>query len=125
RRMELLGASAPLDALRGSLPELRSLLKSASPETMARIRALLAPYNAALNQAANKAMVAEWDDLGATLDATRKQLWQIIISMIGISLAGAVLCVHFLLAIRDARQRARLLNQEKAFSELLIGSSGE
>lgn len=125
RRMELLGASASLDALRGSLPELASLLKSASPQTMPRIRALLSPYNAALTEAANKAMVAEWDDLGATLDATRKQLWQIIISMIGISLAGTVICIHFLLAIRDARERSRLLNKEKAFSELLIGSSGE
>lgn len=125
RRMELLGASASLDALRGSLPELASLLKNASAETMPRIRTLLSPYNAALTEAANKAMVAEWDDLGSTLDATRKQLWQIIISMIGISLAGTVLCVHFVLAIRDARQRTRLLNQEKAFSELLIGSSGE
>jgi PAS domain S-box-containing protein len=125
RRMEALGAAAALGTLRGSLPELGSLLMSGRPEVVPRIRALLAPYNAALTQAANKAMVAEWDDLGATLDATRKQLWQIIISMIGISLAGTVLCIHFLLAIRDARQRTRLLNKEKAFSELLIGSSGE
>src|SRR5690606_33444747 len=125
RRMEALGATAALDALRGSLPELGALLMRSKPEVIPRIRALLAPYNAALTNAANKAMVAEWDDLGATLDATRKQLWQIIISMIGISLAGTVLCVHFLLAIRDARQRTRLLNKEKAFSELLIGSSGE
>src|SRR5690606_16078077 len=113
RRMEALGAAAALGTLRGSLPELGSLLTSGRPEVVPRIRALLAPYNAALTQAANKAMVAEWDDLGATLDATRKQLWQIIISMIGISLAGTVLCIHFLLAIRDARQRSRLLNQEK------------
>lgn len=125
RRLDALGATAALDALRGSLPEIGVLLTSAGPMVAPRIRALLAPYNVALTEAANKAMVAEWDDLGATLDATRKQLWQIIISMIGISLAGAVLCIHFLLAIRDARQRSRLLNKEKAFSELLIGSSGE
>lgn len=125
RRMEALGVTAPLDALRESLPELGLLVMNARTETMPRITELLAPYNAALAEAANKAMVAEWDDLGATLDATRKQMWQIIISMIGISLAGTVLCIHFLLAIRDARRRARLLNQEKAFSELLIGSSGE
>ncbi|MFK4825384.1 PAS domain-containing protein [Paenochrobactrum sp. BZR 588] len=125
RRMEALGALAPLDELRENLDELGSLLKSPSSATMPRIRALLDPYNATLTEAANKAMVAEWDDLGATLDVTRKQLWQIIISMIGISLAGSMLCVHFLLAIRDARQRTRLLNKEKAFSELLIGSSDE
>ncbi|MBV2145076.1 PAS domain-containing sensor histidine kinase [Falsochrobactrum sp. TDYN1] len=125
RRMEALGATFTLDTLRGSLPELGSLLMNAGPEVVPRIKALLLPYNNALTEAANMAMVAEWDDLGATLDATRKQLWQIIISMIGISLAGTVLCIHFLLAIRDARQRTRLLNKEKAFSELLIGSSGE
>ena len=125
RRMESLAAAPALDALRGSLPELGSLLMSARPEVIPHIRALLVPYNSALTEAANKAMVAEWDDLGGTLDATRKQLWQIIISTIGISLAGTVLCIHFLLAIRDARQRSRLLNKEKAFSELLIGSSGE
>src|SRR5690606_10060902 len=70
-------------------------------------------------------MVAQWDDLGETLDASREHLWQIIVSLIGISLAGAALCGHFLLAIGDARRRTRLLNKEKAFSELLIGSSGE
>jgi PAS domain S-box-containing protein len=125
RRMEALGAAPALDALRGSLPELGSLLMNARPEVVPRIKALLLPYNAALAEAANRAMVDEWDGLGATLDATRNQLWHIIISMIGISLAGAVLCIHFLLAIRDARQRTRLLDKEKAFSELLIGSSGE
>ncbi len=125
RRMEALGATVALDALRASLPELGSLAMNARPQVVPRIKALLLPYDAALAEAANKAMVAEWDELGATLDATRKQLWQIIISMIGISLAGAVLCIHFLLAISDARQRTRLLDKEKAFSELLIGSSGE
>lgn len=125
RRMEALGAAAALDGLHAQLPRLGLLVLDARPATLPDINALLAPYNAALTDAANKAMVAEWDELGATLDATRDQLWQITVSMIGISLAGAVLCIHFLLAIRDARQRTRLLNKEKAFSELLIGSSGE
>lgn len=125
RRMETLGAIEALDALRASLPELRALVISGKPMIIPRIKALLMPYNAALADAANKAMVAEWDDLGVTLDATRKQLWHIISSMIGISLAGMALCIHFLLAIRDARQRTRLLDKEKAFSELLIDSSGE
>lgn len=125
RRMEALGAAQALDALRASLPALGQMVMDGGPATLPGIRTLLLPYNAALTDAANRAMIAEWDDLGATLDATRDQLWQIIISMIGISLAGTVLCIHFLLAIRDARQRTRLLNKEKAFSELLIGSSGE
>jgi PAS domain S-box-containing protein len=78
-----------------------------------------------LGQAANKAMVVGWDELGETLDTSREQLRQIIVSLIGILLAGAALCVHFLMALREARRRTRLLDKEKAFSELLIGSSGE
>lgn len=125
RRMVDLGFSDALDELRGNLPELSSLVAELEPADLLRVRAILLPYDIALGQAANKAMVAEWNDLGDTLDASRAQLWQIIISLIGISIAGAVLCIHFLLAIRDARQRTRLLDKEKAFSELLIGSSGE
>src|SRR5690606_40992461 len=83
------------------------------------------PFDAMLTQAANRAMVADWDDLGGKLDTSRHQLWQIIISVLGISLAGAVLSTHFLLTLTDARRRTRLLDKEKAFSELLIDSSGE
>ncbi|WP_116653404.1 sensor histidine kinase [Pelagibacterium sediminicola] len=125
RRMEELGFAHALDALRSSLPELSGLMTDLTPENLPRIQAILFPYNRALGQAGNKAMVAEWDGLGNTLDTSREQLWQIIVSLIGISLAGAALCGHFLWAIRDARRRTRLLDKEKAFSELLIGSSGE
>lgn len=125
RRMKDLGFSGALDDLRGNLSELGSLVMEAKPEDLPRIRAILLPYDTALGRAANKAMVAEWDDLGNTLDASREQLWQIVVSLIGISVAGAILCIHFLLAIRDARLRTRLLDKEKAFSQLLIGSSGE
>lgn len=125
RRMEDLGFSGALDGLRGNLRRLGQLVADPEPRDLPHIRAILLPYDTALGQAANKAMVAEWDDLGDTLDASREQLWQIIVSLIGISIAGTVLCIHFLLAIRDARQRTRLLDKEKAFSELLIGSSGE
>lgn len=125
RRMEELGFADALDQLRGNLPELGSLVTKLEPQDLPRVRSLLEPYNTALGQAANKAMVAEWDDLGDTLDASREQLWQIIVSLVGISVAGAVLFTHFVIAIHDARRRARLLDKEKAFSELLIGSSGE
>jgi PAS domain S-box-containing protein len=125
RRMEQLGFADALDQLRGDLPELGSLVTNLEPQDLPRVRSMLESYNTALGQAANKAMVAEWDDLGNTLDASRGQLWQIVVSLVGISVAGAVLFAHFLLAIRDARRRTRLLDKEKAFSELLIGSSGE
>lgn len=125
RRMEELGFADALDRLRGNLPELGGLIANLEPGDLPRVHSMLEPYNAALGQAANKAMVAEWDDLGDTLDASRGQIWQIVVSLVGISVAGAVLFAHFLLAIRDARRRTRLLDKEKAFSELLIGSSGE
>ncbi|HHW39447.1 MAG TPA: PAS domain-containing protein [Bacillales bacterium] len=125
RRAEDLGLADALDTLRGNLPELATLLASLAPDDLPQVRGILGPYNTALAKAANRAMVAEWDELGTTLDASRAQLWQIIVSLIGISLAGAVLCGHFLLAIRDARHRTRLLDKEKALSTLLIGSSGE
>lgn len=126
RQMEELGFAGALDDFRRDLPELGALIAASPGQARTeRIRALLDPYEAMLGQAANKAMVAEWDSLGARLDTSRKQLWHIIGSLIGISLAGAVLCGHFLLSIREARRRTRLLDKEKAFSELLIGSSGE
>lgn len=125
RRMEELGFADALDSLRERLPELASLLARLAPQDPPHVRAILGPYNAALADAANKAMVAEWDDLGSTLDATRAQIWQIIGSLVGISMAGAVLCGHFLVATRNAGRRTRLLNKEKALSGLLIGSSGE
>ncbi|MFC5386198.1 ATP-binding protein [Aquamicrobium segne] len=125
RHMDALGFGAVLDDLLQKLPELGSVIADLEPDDRQLVRVLLEPYSTMLNQAANKAMVAEWDDLGVKLDTSRNQLGQIIVSLIGISLAGAVLCGHFVLAIRDARRRARLLDKEKAFSELLIGSSGE
>lgn len=124
RKMEQLGLATVLDDLRDSLPDFQTLAGLGTDET-ARLASQLEPYNAMLTRAANNAMVAEWDELGHTLDTSREQLWQIIVSLIGISLAGVVLIVHFLAAIRDARRRARLLDKEKAFSELLIASSGE
>lgn len=125
RRMEALGFADALDDFRGNLPELDAMVTGREESDMQRVQALLQPYNAMLGQAASKAMVAEWDELGETLDTSREQLWQIVVSLIGISLAGAALCAHFLMATRDARRRTRLLDKEKAFSELLIDSSGE
>lgn len=126
RQMEALGFGEVLDEFRQRLPELGALIEGpAGQEQTGAIKQLLASYETVLGHAANRAMVAEWDGLGARLDTSRRQLWQIIISLVGISLAGAVLCAHFLLATREAKRRMRLLDKEKAFSQLLIGSSGE
>lgn len=125
RQMEFLGFADALDNFRRDMPELDALVTGRDRVDVQRVDALLEPYNDMLGQAANKAMITEWDSLGGRLGSSRTQLWQIIVSLLGIALAGAVLLIHFIMAIRDARERTRLLNKEKAFSQLLIGSSGE
>ncbi len=129
RQIEAFGIADSLDRLAQDLPKLKArivALQQQSDSANAReIERHLAPYVATLGQAATKAMVAEWDDLGGKLDDAREELWRIIGSLAGILLAGIALIIHALLAIRHAHERTRLLNQEKAFSQLLIGSSGE
>lgn len=125
RRMEELGFADALDALRPRLRELDALIDGFAAGDAPRLRTILEPYNALFDRASNKAMVAEWDALGNKLDSSREQLWHLILLMFGSALAGAALCGHLLLATRDARRRALLLAKEKAFSELLIASSGE
>lgn len=128
RRMEMLGLSAELDTLGSTTDKLPALLAdvaAGSIESAAAIQAILTPLNRFLGRAANAAMVAEWDSLGLRLDTYRNHLWQIIASLAVISVAGSVLSVRLLVAVREARQRTDQLQREKAFSELLIGSSGE
>lgn len=125
RQMEKLGFAGAVDGFRERLPELEAQIADPDAGGTEQAATLLEPYNAMLGQASNKAMVAEWDDLGSRLDSSREELWQIIFSLVGISLAGAALYAHFLKAMHDARRRTLLLDKEKAFSELLIGSSGE
>ncbi len=113
RRMEAFGLADRLDRLWQRLPELRQLIihfKPGEPAETQRIHALLDAFNQLFGRASNKAMVTEWDDLGDQLDTARSELWQIIISLIGIALAGAVISFHFLLATRRANRRTRLLD---------------
>src|SRR5690554_2499085 len=70
-------------------------------------------------------MVAEWDNLGERLDTHRDQLWHIISLLAGISLIGGLLSLRLVLALRETTRRSHLLHNEKAFSELVIGSSDE
>lgn len=129
RQIQAFGFADRLDALEQTLPELQAriaALQAHDDGSDAReIERLLAPFVATLGQASTKAMVTEWEGLGGKLDDARDQLWWISVSLLGILLAGLALIAHALLALRQARQRTRLLNKEKAFSQLLIGSSGE
>src|SRR5690606_8545281 len=128
RRMEALGFASAISALEGStdtLPELLAELESGASDTAAAIQSVLGPFSSILGRAANAAMVAEWDELGLRLDTYRDHLWQILASLAAISMAGGFLSIRLLLAVREARHRTFQLQREKAFSELLIGSSGE
>ncbi|MAS14454.1 MAG: hypothetical protein CMH69_14240 [Nitratireductor sp.] len=125
RRMIELGFEDALARFRGDVAEIDALIKSPGPQNAQRLRALLKPYIKVLNRAANRAMVTEWDALGDKLDSARERLWHLIAAIIGVALAGAALCTHLLMATREAKRRTRLLGKEKAFSELLIASSGE
>ena len=123
RQIEVMGFKPELDVFLANLRPISVLvadLEQGNLTQAQQLNRLLEPYNHLLTQAANKAMIEEWDDLGNKLDTSRTHLSQILISLIGISLAGLVLVIHFMLVAREARERRRLLNKEKAFSELLI-----
>ncbi|AEC18726.1 two-component system histidine kinase [Pusillimonas sp. T7-7] len=129
RQVEAFGYADRLDSLAQGLPELQARIAALQVQgdgaNAREVERLLQPYIAILGQASTKAMVAGWDGLGSKLDDARDKLWWVIGSLAGILLAGIALIIHALLAIRHAHERTRLLNQEKAFSQLLIGSSGE
>jgi len=128
RQMERLGFLSELEALSQSADALAPLLAElidGDADAAEVAREYLEPHNSNLGRAANAAMVAEWDDLGEQLDTHRDQLWHIIASLAGISLIGGLLSLRLLLALRETKRRSHLLQSEKAFSELVIGSSDE
>src|SRR5699024_1486841 len=119
REIKAFGIVEQLDELNQQLAPLKARIATLQAHDAAAAEShgtLLDRYSALMGQAATKAMVAEWDSLGGKLEDARNQLWQIIISLIGILLAGIFLILQLLAAIRDARQRTHLLNKEKAFS---------
>lgn len=139
-RLNLLseGPQARVLAELGSIDEFASLAEnvfalepllenigSADRERARQVSAALAPLNTMLGRAANTAMVAEWDALGERLDDSRHAIWQIIGSVIGIMLAGALLSARLLTTLTRTRRTEQSLRREKQFSELLVGSSGE
>ena len=128
RQMDGMGLSDALDRIEARQAELERLITNLSigdGAALSRIREILRPYDAVLARAANKAMVGEWNELGGKLDHSRKQVSAIFASLAIIAIVGAGMTFHLIGASRSARSRARLLEREKAFSQLLVASSGE
>src|SRR5690606_19889834 len=97
RQVEVFGFADRLDTLRETLPELKSRMAALRPgdtDNAWQIEQLLAPFSTTLGLAANKAMVTEWENTGNKLDDVREQLWQLIVSLVGILVAGVALIVH-------------------------------
>lgn len=128
RQMEEMGFADALDRLKVEKEELKQIMPALSVgdrNALARIYATLGPFDAMLTRAANKAMVAEWESLGGKLENSRQQIAFIIGSLFVIALAGAGTAFRLIMVSRSAAARARLLEREKAFSQLLVTSSSE
>lgn len=125
RFLEHAGFSDDLDHLSGTLASIAPMIAEFAPGDGAPLRVELAPFPRLFGRAANAAMIAEWDELGGRLETYRDQLRQIIASLIGIMMAGGILAVILVLALRQTRQRNRMLRRERDFSALLVSSSGE
>lgn len=125
RFVEQIGYGKELDHLTKNLTVIAPMIDSFTPGDGAHLRDALAPFPAFLGRAANSAMIAEWDELGGKLEANRAQLHRNIMSLIGIMVAGGILAITLVVALRDSHARNRMLRRERDFSGLLISSSGE
>lgn len=125
RFVEDLGLRPELAELRALLQEVAILEPGFTPADARRVRQSLDPFPTFFARAANQTMIREWDDLGGRLQTSRNQLRQIIASLLGITVTGAILVVTLFLALRLSRRRTDLLRRERDFSGLLISSSGE
>ncbi|WP_417260528.1 ATP-binding protein [Celeribacter sp.] len=125
RFMSEIGLSDQLSELHTILETIQPLPEDFTIADAKAFRQKLAPFPTFFSRAANTTMIREWDDLGGRLETSREQLRQIIISLIGITVTGAVLVVSLFLALRLSHQRNSMLRRARDFSEILISSSGE
>lgn len=125
RFVEEIGYDDELDRIAAALEAMTPLVADFSPGDGARLREALKPAPQFFGRAANKAMIAEWNDLGGRLETYRAQLRQIILFLIGIMAAGGILAATLIGALRQTRQRNLMLRQSRDFSALLVSSSGE
>lgn len=125
RFIEEIGFADELDRLSDALSRITPVATGFVPGDDSQLRDALAPFPRFFGRAANAAMIAEWDELGGRLEAYREQLRQTIAFLIGIMAAGGILAVTLAVALRQTRQRNRMLRRERDFSSLLVSSSGE
>ncbi|WP_306152890.1 PAS domain-containing sensor histidine kinase [Roseovarius sp. MMSF_3281] len=125
RFVEEIALDDELDRIAAALETMTPVAADFSPGEGARLREALKPAARIFGRAANKAMIAEWNDLGGRLETYRAQLRQIILSLIGIMGAGGILAATLAVALRQTHQRNLMLRQSRDFSALLISSSGE
>lgn len=125
RFVDEIGLGHELDRLTAALGGVALLVAGFAPGDAAELRAAVAPFPQFLGRAANRTMIAEWDNLGGRLETYRDQLQKTIASLVGIMVAGGVLAAALIMALRQSRQRNRMLRRERDFSGLLISSSGE
>ncbi len=125
RFLEHVGLDEDLDSLGASLDRIALNIETFTPDQATVLRQDLTPLARFFGRAANTSMIAEWDDLGGRLETYRDQLGQIILSLIGIMIAGGILTVTLFASLHQSRQKNRMLWRERDFSGLLISSSGE
>lgn len=120
-----LGLEEELAAIARVLTSIPPPADGFTPAEARALRQELEPFAGFFAQAANRTMIREWDDLGGRLQTSRSQLRQIVASLIGIMVTGAILILSLFMALHLSRQRTDLLRRERDFSGLLISSSGE
>lgn len=89
-----------------------------NPNDGQQIHALLNPLNARLRQAANQAMVIQWEETGARLDRYRDAVLVAILLMVGIWVCSLLISVRMFLALKrvneaqEAKREASRLTTE-------------
>src|SRR5690554_5703693 len=121
QEVEAMGYAQELQEMSAELPQVNALITDLQVNDYAALKQLRQPLKAhakLLGRIANKAMVVSWDKLGNTLDNARTQLWYILAAMTGILLAGMVLIVHLLMAIRSSKYHAKAFVREHRSAEM-------
>lgn len=111
-----------IEAARGHLEADLARVVTGDTVALDRVSETLQPLATQLGRAANRAMTAEWEDVGRQLDKTARDMRQIGLSLAVIAGAGLVLVLSLVLTARASNRRAAQLQAERAFSQLLVSA---